>query len=193
MPRTKTTWPKGTPAQPPKRGPTGKHAQKDPKSYIPPSDESTKVYIERYACGDSLSHMAKEVGVTVESLRKRFLRYCLSGKADKDYADLVTDTLVAKIADADEMMYSASSMAEITRAEKFMRYTRMDFERRRPHLYGQRAEITFTGPAAIFLGLDVLPQLTQAAAQTDLQAQPIIPNPLMIIEHEPEPDNGNAT
>lgn len=170
MPRTKTTWPKSQGSTPPKRGPTGMHAQKNPNAYIPPSDESIKAYIERYACGDSLSELASEIGIADQSLRKRFVKYCLSGKADKEYADLVTDTLVSRIADADEMMYEADTMAAITRAEKFMRYSRMDFERRRPHLYGQRAEITFTGPAAIYLGLADPAQIVDASCKLIEQA-----------------------
>ena len=191
MPRTKTTWPKGGNAPPPKRGPTGKHAQKNPATFLLPVAYEMQPYIERFLCGESLRTLAKEIGISHEGVRRRMIKWSLTGKADKTYAELVTEMLVDRIAEADIQLENALSMIDITRADKVCRYARMDYERRRPHLYGQRAEITVAGPAAIYLGLDVLPQLTQAVGQAGPQADPIIANPLMILEHEPAPEDAS--
>lgn len=148
-------------------------------------------YMQRYLNGESLRMICTELGLSPQQLSRRFTKFCLSGRADKSYADCVTDALVDRIALADIALGNARSMADIARADKVCRYSRMDFERRRPHLYGQRAEITFAGPAAIFLGLEQT--VLQAAGQAALQAVPIIANPLMILEHEAEPGDATTT
>ena len=179
MPRTKTTWPKGGQAKPPTRGPTGKHAEKNPRSYILPVAYEMQPYIERYLCGESLRVLAREIGISHEQVRRRMIKWSLTGKADKSYAELVTEMLVDRIAEADLQLEKALSMSDITRADKRCRYSRMDYERRRPHLYGQRAEITFSGPAAIFLGLSdpaslplTLPATCTQIEQAEEQAAP---------------------
>lgn len=129
------------------------HALKNPPKFLLPLDYAIQTYIERYLCGDSIQAIAHELKVDAETVRYRFKRWCLSGKADKSYADLVTEMLVNRIAWADEELGKCASMLELGIAREHCRYARMDFERRRPHLYGQRVEMTVTGPAAIFLGL----------------------------------------
>jgi hypothetical protein len=50
--------------------------------------------------------------------------------------------LVNRIADADEQMEHARDSFQVARAREMAKFARMDFERRRPKLYGPKQEIT---------------------------------------------------
>jgi DNA-binding phage protein len=58
------------------------------------------------------------------------------------YQDLVTRALVARVRRADELLEAASDPLNIARAREMARFARMDLERRRPSLYGQKQEVT---------------------------------------------------
>lgn len=158
----------------PKRQPRGYHAQPNPKPFILPLNHDIASIVERYACGETPAVLAHELGISVDALLLRLKSYCLSGKADKAYADLVTEALIMRIALADERLDKAASVLDLGIAREQCRFSRMDFERRRPHLYGQRVEMNFTGPAAIFLGIG------ETAAPALPAPQPVV------IEHQPD-------
>ena len=83
--------------------------------------------------GRSLREIAAQIGVSNVALRAWLLR------EDSDqYRDAITNALTTRIAEADEALDTASDAVSITRAREVGRYARMDYERRRPHLYGQR-------------------------------------------------------
>lgn len=92
--------------------------------------------IQRYADGESMQVLAKECG----KHRMTLYRWMMSGLGDKAYEHLVTDCLINRIATADESLDNAATVCDIARARETARYARMDFERRRPHLYGQKME-----------------------------------------------------
>ena len=88
--------------------------------------------------------MAAEFGVN----RVTFYRWMLTEVGD-GHRELVTDCLVARIAAADEDLEGAKDKDEVTRAREVARFARMDFERRRPALYGVKQEVKHTG-ATVF-------------------------------------------
>ena len=78
--------------------------------------------------------MAAELGVSNVGLRAWLLR-----EDAERYREMITAALAARVAEADEMLESASDMISIARAREIARYSRMDLERRRPSLYGAKA------------------------------------------------------
>lgn len=91
-------------------------------------------YIRRYLNGDSMQVIARDMGIHRATLYRHMMR-----DLGDDHADTVTDMLVQRIADADERLESAVDQCDIARAREMARFARMDFERRRPSLYGQKA------------------------------------------------------
>ncbi len=107
------------------------------ESPLPTARPELPEIIHRYHNGESVQDIAKEFKVAARTI----YRWMLTGLGDKDYQDLVTETLVDRIADADTMLAEATDACQITRARETARFARMDFERRRPHLYGQKTEV----------------------------------------------------
>jgi hypothetical protein len=93
--------------------------------------------IQRYVNGESMQTLAREASMH----RMTLYRWMLSEIGDKNYHALVTDCLINRIADADDSLMNAPTMCDIARAREIARYARMDFERRRPNLYGPKQEI----------------------------------------------------
>jgi len=93
--------------------------------------------IQRYLNGESLQLLADEYSVA----RQTLYRWMLTGVGDRQYESLITDALVYRIADADQTLEDSRDQCDIARARERMRFTRMDFERRRPKLYGPKQEI----------------------------------------------------
>lgn len=87
--------------------------------------------------GFSLSDIAKKVGVSRQAIHAWMLR-----EGGEQYHEAITAALVQRVADADEALQSASDPVDIARAREMARFARMDLERRRPALYGQRQQIT---------------------------------------------------
>jgi transcriptional regulator with XRE-family HTH domain len=89
--------------------------------------------VRRYASGESMQTLAAEFGVN----RSTIYRWMLTETGDQ-HAEIVTDVLINRIAEADAELESAADRDATSRARERARFARMDFERRRPHLYGQR-------------------------------------------------------
>lgn len=87
--------------------------------------------------GFSLSDIAKKVGVSRQAIHAWMLR-----EGGDKYHEAITAALVQRVADADEALQSAGDAVDIARAREMARFARMDLERRRPALYGQRQQIT---------------------------------------------------
>ena len=94
-----------------------------------------------YAAGESCYELAKRCGVDRKTIRRRLKAWMLAGKGDKEYADLVTEALVNRISEADEFLDEAEDAVGVTKGRELARFARMDFERRRPQLYGQKQEV----------------------------------------------------
>ena len=99
--------------------------------------------VERYAAGESIQEIAKDGRVS----RRTVYRWLLAGLGDEKYAELVTECLVARVADADEMLEAADDVLKVQKARETARFARMDLERRRPALYGPKQEVNHRGAA----------------------------------------------
>lgn len=104
-----------------------------------PSDSSDTLsplpeILSRYLSGESVQVLAHESSVS----RQTIYNWLLAGVGDRDYFDLITQGLVNRIADADEAIENSATMFDIARAREMARFSRMDFERRRPQLYGPK-------------------------------------------------------
>jgi hypothetical protein len=62
----------------------------------------------------------------------------------EEHAMLVTQALTSRIASADDRLETADNPLDLARAREMCRNTRLDLERRRSHLYGQKQEVTHT-------------------------------------------------
>lgn len=125
-------------------------AHPDPKflktlNSLTPSPEGldTPSAIRRYLDGESIQMLAKEAGITPQGMYYRIKRYLLSyDGGEQAYYDLVTQALAHHVAEADWRCRTATDTLEYARAREDQKYSRWDYERRRPKLYGQRQEIT---------------------------------------------------
>lgn len=92
--------------------------------------------VERYRRGESMQVLARENGVTRGAIYKWLL-----AATGAEHDELVTDCLINRVADADEMLETAPDAVNISRAREIARFARMDLERRRPLLYGPKQQI----------------------------------------------------
>ena len=92
-------------------------------------------YVQLYLNGTSMQDIAADLGVHRATLYRHMLR-----DLGNLHEDVVSDMLITRIAEADEKLDSASDACDIARARERARFARMDYERRRPHLYGQRPQ-----------------------------------------------------
>lgn len=121
--------------------------------------------VTRYQQGESLQVIAKESAVSVRTI----YRWMLSELGDK-YEGVVTDVLIDRIADADVALDSAADTCRVARAREQARFARMDFERRRPKLYGQKQEITTDKTIRVVIQRDGNVQGSQAGPVIDATA-----------------------
>ena len=97
--------------------------------------------IGRYLNGELIEDMATEIGVTKKALYKRLHKFMLASEGI-EFADLITQSLAERIADADQELEEADSMLEVSKWSQLGKFRRMDFERKRPGLYGQKPVLT---------------------------------------------------
>lgn len=105
--------------------------------------------VRRYRSGESIQEIAKDNRVH----RRAIYKFLLSGLGEERYTELVTECLVARVCDADEELELAKSsgdQARVSAARETARFARMDLERRRPGLYGQKQEVKHSGGAPTF-------------------------------------------
>lgn len=86
--------------------------------------------------GASLRQIASRIGCSNVGLRAWLLR-C----DDERYHQVVTTALTIRVAEADEALETADDAVSIARAREVARFSRMDYERRRPTLYGTKPAI----------------------------------------------------
>ena len=97
--------------------------------------------VARYAEGrTSLRKLAAELGVDHKVLYKWLL-----AETGDAHAEVVTSCLVARIADADEDLENAVGKVDVAKRTAQAKFARLDFERRRPNLYGVKQEVKHTG------------------------------------------------
>ena len=93
------------------------------------------VAVQRYIDGDDVRDIAKDNHVS----RQTIYNWMFSELGDKKEVEkLITFALIRKIADADDKLETATTGLDLARARELARFARMDFERRRPKLYGSQ-------------------------------------------------------
>lgn len=98
--------------------------------------------IDLYLAGESIQVLQKLCGANT---RRQVYRWMLSELGDEKYRDLVTQCLVARVADADEALELATDPVQISKWRETARFARLDLERRRPALYGPKQEVKHSG------------------------------------------------
>jgi transposase-like protein len=94
-------------------------------------------FLRQIQSGKSLAQVAKQLKVSHQAIQTWMLR-----EVGEQYHEAITSALVSRVVEADNMLRSAKDAVEVTRAREIARFARMDLERRRPALYGQRQQIT---------------------------------------------------
>lgn len=92
--------------------------------------------VQRYLAGESLDAIAEENPRTY----REFYRWMLA-TTKAEHADLVTNSLIDRVADADRAIALASNKLDASRAQTQAKFARMDLERKRPKLYGSQLNV----------------------------------------------------
>lgn len=93
-------------------------------------------FVQQYLNGESIQSLAQQHRCSHRVIYKWLLKEC-----GPQYDEVVTDALIARIADADQQLEEATTPIQIARAREMAKFSRMDFERRRPKLYGPKQEL----------------------------------------------------
>lgn len=115
-----------TPSSNPKYTGAGKLANVDPKPIL-----------DQILDGRSLRNIAADLNVSNVALRAWLLR-----EDREQYHEAITAALAQRVAESDENLDAADDAISIARARESARFARMDFERRRPALYGPKQQVT---------------------------------------------------
>jgi hypothetical protein len=104
--------------------------------------------VERYLNGESMQVLGKECGKG----RRTIYKWMFSEVGGEKFREVVTECLINRMADADDALEAAvvagADAATISGRREMCRFARMDFERRRPALYGVKQDVG-AGPAVI--------------------------------------------
>lgn len=100
------------------------------------SRDEPPLCVQRYLAGESLESMHKE---NVRVYRD-FYRWMLGSTKD-EHSELVTMSLIDRIAEADQAVATAATKLDASRAQTQAKFARMDFERKRPKLYGSQLNV----------------------------------------------------
>ena len=119
--------------------------------------------MREYAAGATLESLAKTHHVT----RQAIYSWLLGDLGGEQHNSLVTQALTARIAKADNTLETSTLPLDVQRGREMARFSRMDYERRRPHLYGQKQEVTMN--IVPVLSITVAPMPGIAAPQHDPQ------------------------
>lgn len=128
----------------------GKRAESptDPAPSLPALSREERVLsvIKEYATGNvSYRDLARKHDVDPATI----YHWILGGVGDKEHAELVTQALTRRIAEADQKLEAAGNYLQLGKAREAMRFTRMDLERRRPNLYGQKQLVAVVGEVRV--------------------------------------------
>ena len=131
---------------------------KKPKNHpaVAPAKANLPAIIAEYASGaKTLKQLAEKNGIA----RITLYQWMLSDLGKGQYDDLITQALIARISEADAELEGAADSLALARARELMRFTRMDFERRRPHLYGQKQELSVQVAPILHISVVSEPQM----------------------------------
>lgn len=100
--------------------------------------EDIKAALQDYCNGATLNDLGQRYGVT----RQAIYGWLLGELGGEQHSALVTRALTARIAKGDETLDTASNPLDLSRGREQARNARLDLERRRSHLYGQKQQVT---------------------------------------------------
>ena len=126
-----------------KTGPKPSSPRRNNGQFIPilPNDpESIAKALKDYAEGATLEQLAEQHGVSKQAVYS----WLLGELGGEQHSALVTRALTARIARADGLIESADNPLDLQRGRELSRNFRLDLERRRASLYGQKQEVTVT-------------------------------------------------
>jgi hypothetical protein len=112
-------------------------------------EEALPEIVTRYLSGESMADIAPDF----RKSRRTLYRWMLTELGGEVYREVVTQCLVARVADADQELEDARNAHDPVRvaaAREVCRFARMDLERRRPALYGPKQEVKHSGAAPSF-------------------------------------------
>lgn len=105
---------------------------------LPNEPEAIRSALEAYCAGATLQQIADQYKVT----RQAVYGWLLGELGGQEHSALVTRALTARIAKGDETLDIADNPLDLQRGREQARNARLDLERRRSHLYGQKQELT---------------------------------------------------
>lgn len=103
---------------------------------LPASSPALPDLLQRYLNGETIRSLAAESKIARQTLYNWMLAEC-----GPEYESMITTALVNRIAEADEQMENSPDMMGFARGREMAKFARMDFERRRPKLYGPKQEV----------------------------------------------------
>lgn len=146
---------------------------------LPNEPEAIRQALEAYCAGATLLELGKQYGVT----RQAIYGWLLGELGGEQHSALVTRALTARIAKGDEQLDVADNPLDLQRGREQARNARLDLERRRSSLYGQKQEVTVTNIVHIDHALE-----GRASALLDrLDVRQVIDvTPSVASQHEPQ-------
>ena len=105
---------------------------------LPNEPEAIARALQDYCNGATLQDLAEQHGVS----RQAVYGWLLGELGGEQHSALVTRALTARIAKGDEMLDGADNPLDLQRGREQARNARLDLERRRASLYGQKQEVT---------------------------------------------------
>ena len=123
----------------------------------PKTKPNVPAIIKGYSEGKPVSLFAAENSVSTQAIYD----WMFTDLGPKQYRETITKALVRRIHDADKALDGADDMLAFARAREQTKLARLDFERRRPHLYGQKQEITHSVNPTLNISVVPQPQIPQ--------------------------------
>ena len=144
--------------------------------------EAIKQALQDYCNGATLKQIGEQHGVT----RQAVYGWLLGELGGEQHSALVTRALTARIAKGDETLDSADNPLDLARGREQARNARLDLERRRASLYGQKQEVNHTGTVTIANALQGISERRQAMLGD--AGRHVAPLGSQVIDITPEPD-----
>jgi hypothetical protein len=149
------------------------------------SRPSLPAVVKEYLDGKSVNEIAAKNRVS----RRTIYNWLLAGLGDEGYRELVTQCLVGRVADADEELEAArlsKDPVRVSAARDTCRFARMDFERRRPGLYGPKQEVEVKGKSNFTVVLLERPSAAGEPREVDVTPVAVLEGPGREVEKDKE-------
>ena len=149
---------------------------------LPNEPEAIRSALQAYQSGATLQQLADEYQVSKQAI----YGWLLGELGGEQHALLVTKALTARICSADVMLETADNPLDLQRGREMARNARLDLERRRSSLYGQKQEVNHTGTVTIANALQGISERRQAMLGD--AGRHVAPLGSQVIDITPEPD-----